>query len=341
MSGALKHFFDSTSSRSAARSSDDGSAAARQRRARSRSGCGCTAATTRPGAVRSVLVDRPGAALDAGGAGARGARRGDRGATARGVRARRDGGGAADGLIRLHPGAGRLGTLGRVREGGWRARSRRTPRLRSSLALLVLAGCGDDSGGNTDPDQVDSVEPPELGACRVLTPEDVDAAEQRHQDRRLRGAAHRGDLRDRRAARRAARRRSTTSEELGAFAYETCGDRFETFLGADESLVMRTVVSWAWFRPSEKAWDKGARWYRCDIVGGGEQSKRFVELPDDGARAAAGQARRTSGWSASTATSVPVGAEDPLHRAARLAGGHDDQARPARRTPTPATGSSR
>ena len=52
------------------------------------------------------------------------------------------------------------------------------------------------------------------------------------------------------------------------------------FLGADESLVMRSVVTWAWFRPSEKAWDKGARWYRCDIVGGGDQSKEYVELPD-------------------------------------------------------------
>ena len=69
------------------------------------------------------------------------------------------------------------------------------------------------------------------------------------------------------------------SAELGAFAYDTCGERFETFLDADESLVMRTIVSWAWFRPSEQAWEKGARWYRCDVVGGGEQSKRFVELP--------------------------------------------------------------
>ena len=36
---------------------------------------------------------------------------------------------------------------------------------------------------------------------------------------------------------------------------------------------MRTVLSWAWFRPSEEAWDQGARWYRCDVVGGGDQSK--------------------------------------------------------------------
>ena len=31
---------------------------------------------------------------------------------------------------------------------------------------------------------------------------------------------------------------------------------------------MRVQLSWAWFRPSERGWDKGARWYRCDLVGG-------------------------------------------------------------------------
>ena len=67
-------------------------------------------------------------------------------------------------------------------------------------------------------------------------------------------------------------------------------ERFKTFLGADESLVMRTVVSWAWFRPVGEGVGQGARWYRCDIVGGGEQSKRFVDLPDDRQGPAAGQA---------------------------------------------------
>ncbi|WP_235739125.1 septum formation family protein [Nocardioides alcanivorans] len=67
--------------------------------------------------------------------------------------------------------------------------------------------------------------------------------------------------------------------ELGTFAYETCSTAFQEFLGADESLVMRSVISWAWFRPSEKAWEDGARWYRCDVVGGGEQSKEYLKLP--------------------------------------------------------------
>jgi len=43
---------------------------------------------------------------------------------------------------------------------------------------------------------------------------------------------------------------------------------------------MRSLVSWAWFRPSEKAWGEGARWYRCDVVGGGEQTEAYAELPE-------------------------------------------------------------
>jgi Septum formation len=147
-----------------------------------------------------------------------------------------------------------------------------------TVTLLVLAGCGEDEGGNTDPDQVDSLEAPELGSCRVLTPADVKLPS---------NASRTVDCEDRHNAETYAVGELPTelqdsdyeSEELGRFAYDTCGGRFEKFLGADESLVMRTVVSWAWFRPSEKAWDDGARWYRCDIVGGGELSKRFVELP--------------------------------------------------------------
>ena len=58
-------------------------------------------------------------------------------------------------------------------EGDVRARGVRLASL-VAVALLVLAGCGDDAGDDADPGQVDSMEAPELGACRVLTPEDVD-----------------------------------------------------------------------------------------------------------------------------------------------------------------------
>lgn len=147
---------------------------------------------------------------------------------------------------------------------------------------LALAGCGhtEDQGGNADPDQVDSVDAPELGACRLLTPDDVAMpanatrtidCEAKHTAQTYAVGPLPAEFDD----------AGYEDEGLGTFAYALCTDKFEKFLGADESLVMRTVVSWAWFRPSEKAWDEGARWYRCDVVGGGEQSEEYVPLPDD------------------------------------------------------------
>lgn len=148
------------------------------------------------------------------------------------------------------------------------------------LAAPLLTACGPSpQGGEADPDQVDSVEVPELGACRRLSPEDVAMpsnasrtvpCSERHTAQTFAVGQLPEELDD------------VAYDDKGqaAFAYDTCSAAFATFLGADESLVMRTVVSWAWFRPSEKAWDDGARWYRCDVVGGGEQSASYVDLPE-------------------------------------------------------------
>lgn len=151
-----------------------------------------------------------------------------------------------------------------------------------ALALLapVLAACGtQNQGSNTDDDQVDSLEVPENGVCRSLTPDDV---------------AHPSN-----ATRTVACSKEHTAEtfatgelpsefddakyddkELGRFAYRTCSTAFATFVAADESLVLRTTLSWAWFRPSEKAWGKGARWYRCDVLGGSTASTSYRPLPE-------------------------------------------------------------
>ena len=149
-------------------------------------------------------------------------------------------------------------------------------RTRAAVLLLGLlwgaAACGDD------PVPASEEEPPVLGACRQLRPGDVeqpsnDAAtvdcakphtSETYAVGQLPGTFDDADYDD---------------DALGAWAYRTCSKAFMDFLGADESLVMRTVVSWAWFRPSQAAWDAGARWYRCDVVGGGEQSKEYVDLP--------------------------------------------------------------
>jgi hypothetical protein len=148
-------------------------------------------------------------------------------------------------------------------------------------ALLVLGACSADpaQGENTDPAQVDAVEVPKLGACRVLTPTDV----ARHSN-----ATRTVDCAEKHTAQTYAvgqlpdefDHADYDDGDLGAWAYGTCSRKFMGFLGVDESLVMRSLVSWAWFRPSEKAWHEGARWYRCDVVGGGDQSEAYVDLPE-------------------------------------------------------------
>lgn len=160
--------------------------------------------------------------------------------------------------------------------------------------LAALTACAPtDQGSNPDPDQVDSLEAPRVGACRALVPEDV---------RQPSNASETVDCSQPHTAETFAVGQlparfddaAWDAPALGSFAYRTCGARFGEFLGADESMIMRAMVSWAWFRPSEKAWQKGARWYRCDVVGGGEQSTSYADLP----RTAKGllAQRRTDRW---------------------------------------------
>jgi len=148
-------------------------------------------------------------------------------------------------------------------------------------ALIALTSCGGGSqGSDPDPDRADSAAVPELGACRVLTPDDVDEPS---------NATETVDCTEPHTAQTYAvgplphelEDADYGDREVGRFAYRTCAEKFQKFLGADESLVLRTIVSWAWFRPSEDAWDDGARWYRCDIVGGSEDSEEFVQLPEN------------------------------------------------------------
>ncbi len=159
-------------------------------------------------------------------------------------------------------------------------------RTAAVLVLLVLAAgaaCQSDASSdprsNEDPAQVDATTPPATGRCRMLTPADLqrpsnatatvpcDAPHtaETYASGQLPTVYADADYDDRR---------------LAGFAFGTCGTSFMEFLGADESLAMRSVLSWTMFRPSEAAWEAGARWYRCDAVGGGPTSTTLIALPD-------------------------------------------------------------
>jgi hypothetical protein len=154
------------------------------------------------------------------------------------------------------------------------------PRLAAAVAVLVLVALSSCTQGQAERTEVvDTIEPPQLGACRVLTPDDVaessnasevvDCAEEHTAETFAVGTFP-----------PAVAAKGIDDPALGAHIFDTCSERFQAFLGGEESSVMRSTLTWAWFRPSEDAWQQGARWYRCDVVGGGEQSKSFVNLPE-------------------------------------------------------------
>ena len=65
----------------------------------------------------------------------------------------------------------------------------------------------------------------------------------------------------------------------GAYVFDRCTPAYEKFLDIDDSVALRIELSWAWFAPSEKGWSKGARWFRCDVVGGPSGATKLRALP--------------------------------------------------------------
>jgi len=149
-------------------------------------------------------------------------------------------------------------------------------RLALVLAVtgLVSVSCGTPSHHDGDAERG-----PRLGACRALVAGDLEQPSNAAQvvpcsrDHTAQTFAV-GTL-------PAATGSSYRDKRHGRFVFDTCTKAFRDFLGVDESLAMRVQVSWAWFRPSQRGWDRGARWYRCDVVGGPDDATKLRELPAD------------------------------------------------------------
>jgi hypothetical protein len=141
---------------------------------------------------------------------------------------------------------------------------------------MVAAACGTVGHGDTEADRRT---PPEQGACRDLVARDlaepsnaspVVSCAKPHTAQTFAVGTLPADTGS-----------SYTDPKHGRFVFQTCTQAFRDFLGVDESLAMRIQLSWAWFRPSKRGWDRGARWYRCDVVGGPDGAKELRPLPTD------------------------------------------------------------
>ncbi|MEI2713541.1 MAG: septum formation family protein [Nocardioides sp.] len=147
----------------------------------------------------------------------------------------------------------------RTRDAGWLV-----------LAAIVLSGCGDDAPP--------SITAPPDGACRQLTADDTSlpANDSEVVDCETAHTAETylvGTFPERLAD------ASYASDDLTTYAVSKCQPKFLKHMGADESLGMRTMLSWVWFRPTREQWTAGARWFRCDVIGGGAESEQYASLP--------------------------------------------------------------
>ena len=153
-----------------------------------------------------------------------------------------------------------------------------------AMALVVLTGCDQSSpldavsspDGEETAEQAETpVEAPENGLCRLLdtdsvaqstnATEPVDCSEQHTAETFYVGEfAEDTDYDD---------------PALAGEVYDACQKRWAKFTGADASLSLRSIISWAWFRPSTSAWEDGARWFRCDVVAGLDRPDGLVPLP--------------------------------------------------------------
>lgn len=153
--------------------------------------------------------------------------------------------------------------------------------LRTACLVLLLLTVGGCTGGSSDDAATkDVMTAPKTGDCRSLGPDDLEhpsnaSAVTPCSDDHTAETFAVGTL-------PAALTEADSPDDprIAAYLHDRCQPRFQRFLGGDESLVLRSTMTWVWFRPTATAWSKGAHWWRCDVVGGGEQSRSFVKLPD-------------------------------------------------------------
>lgn len=161
-------------------------------------------------------------------------------------------------------------------------RLRRTsPAAFAAVVLALLAAsCSNATPDEPAEDAPVVIETPRADACRVLEPQDA-AASSNERDV--------VDCTEEHTARTfvvdefppAFADAAYDDTHLGEHVYGVCDEAFAKVVGGDESARLRSLLSWVWFRPQADAWEAGARWFRCDVVGGTDTAETYRPLPAD------------------------------------------------------------
>ncbi|MFL6106706.1 MAG: septum formation family protein, partial [Marmoricola sp.] len=132
-----------------------------------------------------------------------------------------------------------------------------------ALACLALVACSNPLQSENDSDRKAT---PKIGACRNLTASELST--QTNASTVVKCSQPHTAVTFASGTLPFGTGRAYADARHNQFVFTTCQKAFAEFIGADESHSLRVRLSWAWFRPSERGWASGARWYRCDLVGG-------------------------------------------------------------------------
>lgn len=144
-------------------------------------------------------------------------------------------------------------------------------------AVIVTAGCS----GDAKPSPETGLGPglPEVGACRVLTAADI--APSSNETPTVPCTKPHTSVTIAVGGFPAAQVTSRTLSDgtLGNKALQRCTKEWKKTVGGNTTSQHTSVLGLAYYLPNQAELSKGARWFRCDLVSGGQDGLALQDLP--------------------------------------------------------------
>jgi hypothetical protein len=146
-----------------------------------------------------------------------------------------------------------------------------------SFVFLALTGCSEDAAPTAAPGLGPGL--PTVGACRVLTAADIQPSSNdtptvpcSHPHTSVTiavGGFPAAQITN----------KNLSSGALGNEALQRCTAALKRTVGGDTTTQHTSLIGLAYYLPNQSQLSKGARWYRCDLVIGGQDGLPLQDLP--------------------------------------------------------------
>jgi hypothetical protein len=150
--------------------------------------------------------------------------------------------------------------------------------LATIVSMLTLSGCSSDDDGASD-EPLFGADMPKVGACRVLTAADIEPASNDTPTVSCSSAHTSVTIAVGGFPAARVTNANLTNGTLGNEALQRCTAAWRSTVGGDLSAQHTTILGLAYYLPNQDQLSRGARWYRCDVVMGGQDGMALQDLP--------------------------------------------------------------